>query len=245
VLIANGKSAQGNKAVGRIIDRMDFVVRFNYFKIRGSAAAAALGSRTDLWFLSEMKRPAAREFDKTIHPRQYVIPVAIPARLGCSKKALKKCTVLPAERRAWNTRGRRLKNLYCGKLKLRPDSFRVVPLEVLETLRQKYGFFSMWPSTGLLGILYVLHSYPDAKVYLHGYDFTRAKKSDCPEEAVRRREGKASARTYICRSSALGHFWETHKKSGTVHNLFAEGEVIRRLSKDGKIAVLKATSPTS
>ena len=58
---------------------MDFVARFNYFKIQ-KGAGAALGTKTDLWFLSEMKRPSAKEFNKAIRPRQYIVPVSIPAR---------------------------------------------------------------------------------------------------------------------------------------------------------------------
>ena len=80
---------------------------------------------------------------------------------------------------------------------------------------------------------------------LHGYDFTRAKKSDCPEEEVRKGGGKGADRRFVCRSPVLGHFWESRKKSGTVHNMFAEGEVIRRLMKQGKVAWLKANSPNS
>ena len=51
---------------------------------------------------------------------------------------------------------------------LRPGRFRILPLDILKKLRTQYGFTSMWPSTGLIGIIYVLHYYPEAKVYLHG-----------------------------------------------------------------------------
>ena len=59
---------------------MDFVIRFNYFQVKGGAARASLGSKTDLWFLSEMKTPVAKEFDRSKKPKQYVVPVSIPAR---------------------------------------------------------------------------------------------------------------------------------------------------------------------
>lgn len=35
-----------NAKLGKTIDGMDFVVRFNYFQIKGSAARAALGTKT-------------------------------------------------------------------------------------------------------------------------------------------------------------------------------------------------------
>lgn len=34
----------------------------------------------DLWFLSEMKTPTAKEFDRSNKPKQYVVPVSIPSR---------------------------------------------------------------------------------------------------------------------------------------------------------------------
>lgn len=166
-------------------------------------------------------------------------------RQGCSNKTPKKCGITASEHREWTAKGKRLRALYRAKLNLKPGRFRILPLDVLTELRRQYGFTSMWPSTGLIGIVYVLRYYPEAKVYLHGYDFTRAKKRDCPEEELRRGGGKRSDRKYVCKSSALGHFWERSKKTGTVHNMFAEGEVIRRLMKQGKLAWLKANSPNS
>ena len=38
---------------------------------------------------------------------------------------------------------------------------------------------------GLIGIIYAVHYYPGAKIFIHGYDFTKAKASDCPESKVR------------------------------------------------------------
>lgn len=165
-------------------------------------------------------------------------------RLGCSKRTPKKCGITSAQQREWTAKGKRIRSLYRSKLKLKHGRFRILPLDVLTDLRRQHGFTSMWPSTGLIGIVYVLRCYPDAKVYLHGYDFTRAKKSDCPEEEVRRGGGGSSDRRYVCKSSALGHFWERSKKSGTVHNMFAEGEVIRKLMKQGKVAWLRVNSPS-
>lgn len=169
----------------------------------------------------------------------------VPYRQGCSKKTPKKCGITASEHREWLAKGKRLRALYRAKLKLKPGRFRILPLDVLTELRRQYGFTSMWPSTGLTAIVYVMRYYPEAKVYLHGYDFTRAKKRDCPEEELRRGGGKRTDRKYVCKSSALGHFWGGFKKSGTVHNMFAEGEVIRRLMKQGKLAWLKANSPNS
>ena len=233
---------------------MDFVVRFNYFKIKNNAARAAVGSKTDLWFLSEMKSPREAEFDASCKPRQFVVPIAIPAKPGCSRKSPKRCRVTPSEQRQWSGKGKKVRSLFRSRLKLATGRFRIVPLSVLHSLRTTHGFTSMWPSTGLIAVIYVLNTYPDAKVYLHGYDFTQARKSDCPEAAIRakaraagtRSGGKGGAgREYICKSSALGHFWGSVKKSGTVHNMFQEGEVIRKLIRRGKVAWLSANSPIS
>lgn len=173
------------------------------------------------------------------------VPVAIPARAECSKRTPKKCAITSVEQRIWRAKGNRVRALFRSKLKLKPGKFRILPLQMLRLLRKRYGFTSMWPSTGLIGIVYVLHYYPDAKVYLHGYDFTRARRSDCPEAAMREKGGKDTSRSYVCRSSALGHYFEKTKKSGTVHNMFAEGEVIRSLLKQKKVAWLKPNSPNS
>lgn len=156
----------------------------------------------------------------------------------------KRCSILAPEKREWVRQGRRLRSLYKSALKLKSGKCRIIPLETLMSLRLQYGFGSMWPSTGLIGIIYVLQAYPSAKVYLHGFDFTKAKRGDC-KEPQRVGNGMASAREYVCKSPALGHFWEKHRKSGTVHNMFAEGEVIRNLIRKKKVAWLTANSPNA
>ena len=45
--------------------------------------------------------PTAKEFDKRNKPLQYIIPVAIPARNGCSKSTPKRCNLMGAELRKW------------------------------------------------------------------------------------------------------------------------------------------------
>jgi len=48
-----------------------------------------------------------------------------------------------------------------------------------------------------------------------------------PWSTVRRecdKDPKDCEREYVCRSKSLGHFWEKAKKSGTVHNMFEEGQ---------------------
>ena len=48
-----------------------------------------------------------------------------------------------------------------------------------------------------------------------------------PWSTVRRdcdKDPKQCEREYVCRSKNLGHFWEKAKKTGTVHNMFEEGQ---------------------
>jgi hypothetical protein len=48
-----------------------------------------------------MKTPTSRAFDRATNPQQYIVPVAVPARTGCSKKQPKRCAITTAEHRVW------------------------------------------------------------------------------------------------------------------------------------------------
>jgi hypothetical protein len=92
-----------------------------------------------LWKMSNMQR-----FTPGFQPSSLCCYVVISWFLNDSKCAFRTQLVAAT---AWSARGKKLRAMYRSRLKLEPDRFRILPLEMLNTLRGEYGFHSMWPST--------------------------------------------------------------------------------------------------
>mmetsp|Transcript_31306 Transcript_31306/g.74399 ORF Transcript_31306/g.74399 Transcript_31306/m.74399 type:complete len:247 (-) Transcript_31306:154-894(-) len=213
ILVGNGKSLL-RKKLGGAIDAFDVVGRFNYFRLKGHEAN--VGRKTTLWFLGELKTPKAKEFDRSVSPERYVVPVSWPVKKGC-----KKCgPTSKAKKQGRVTRSKVLKKWASAGLS---KKLEIVPDGVQFALRMRYKYRQQWPSTGLIAIAYCLHFYKPP-ITITGFDFGSARKKDCGWTG--------------CSSKLLGHWFQKRYKSHTVHNMYAEGAFIKMLRKRGLVKVL-------
>ncbi|KAK3269338.1 hypothetical protein CYMTET_22217 [Cymbomonas tetramitiformis] len=87
-----------------------------------------------------------------------------------------------------------------------------IPNPELEMLLfTKYRLFTVYPSTGVLAIVYCLEKFPSAKITIAGFDFLR---------------------------NQLGHYWEKTLKTGTVHDTRMETRWIRNLTDNSRLEIL-------
>mmetsp|Transcript_20106 Transcript_20106/g.55806 ORF Transcript_20106/g.55806 Transcript_20106/m.55806 type:complete len:339 (+) Transcript_20106:287-1303(+) len=213
ILVGNGKSML-KKKLGAQIDSFDVVGRYNYIRLKGHTPN--VGRKVTLWFLGELKQPSAPEFDRSIHPERYVVPITWPATKGCKKCLPSKAARKNAERSTMKVKKKWQAVGLSKRLEIMPD-------EVLIDLRLKYGYNQQWPSTGLISVVYALKYY-NPPIAVTGFDFGTAKKKDCSWTG--------------CTSKVLGHWFQKNYKSHTVHNMFAEGQFMKMLQKRGLVQVI-------
>eukprot|EP00873_Tetraselmis_striata_P045666 jgi/Tetstr1/465930/TSEL_010544.t1 len=210
VLVGNGKSLL-RKKIGAVIDTYDVVGRYNYFQLK--KFEAHVGHKTTLWFLGELKQPTHSSFDRSVKPERYVVPVVWPATKGCIKcvpnsGAQKRVRAIRDRvQRKWSSAG-------LGK------RLEVMDPAVEMALRRQYKFRQQWPSTGLLSVIYALKYY-EPPIAIAGFDFVNSKSKDCNWDG--------------CSSNLLGHWFQKSYKQHTLHNMYAEGQLLKSLARRGKV----------
>jgi len=220
VIVGNGQSTIGKK-MGKEIDDHDIVVRFNFFQLDGFKQD--LGTKTDIWILGELKAPGTKgtyssshakfispsRMDTRVKPEKYIVPIVWPLNKICSPKKKLACKPTPAiqaQRRRTMTRVRKAYESHHIDDKL---IFMHSRIEYL--LQAKWGYLGKWPSTGILGVIYCLETYPDSQINLIGFDF---------------------------HDTHLGHYWEEVRKTTTVHSMSGEGNLIDALVAKGYVTML-------
>jgi len=220
VLVANGRSVLKRK-MGTVIDSFDIVARFNYFEL--GSFTPFVGTRTDLWFLGEMKVPgpkrvrgkhtsftSKRQMNLKIRPTmKYIVPVVYQYKAAkCTPKNPKACLWGKPEQQ----RVRKLqKEIFMDYNKYGlAGQLELVDMANQFTLATKYGYSEPYPSSGVMAIVYCLENF-GAPVTIHGYDFM----------------GKS-----------LGHYFEKVKKTWTSHSMGGEGKFITKLINRGLVNVL-------
>jgi len=196
------------------------VGRFNYFELGGFTKN--VGSRTDLWFLNEMKIPgprrirtkvssftSKRQMNLKIQPSmKYVVPVSYSYSKGCGAKQPDNCRIAPKEQKRVGKIHAELKAGY-AKFNIK-DKLEMMKPDYQWLLATKYGYSAPFPSTGLLAVVYCLENY-GAPVTITGFDF---------------------------QEKSLGHYFEKVKKTWTSHSLKGEMKFISRMTAAGMLVVI-------
>lgn len=219
-LVANGRSVlKRSRETGAVVDGHDLVGRFNFFRTK--SFSDRVGSRTDLWFLGELKQPGPKGFrgstavgkttmDMKVKPQRYIIPVVYPSPKRCSPVNPKPC-VPNAQQLAHRKREEGIIRKQYGRYGIKGERLQIMPVEMEMLLQQKYHMTSQWPSTGMLAIVYCLEVFPESTVSIMGFDFG---------------------------SGQLGHYWEPVNKRRTVHSMGMEGNFVQNLIRLGRVKFL-------
>lgn len=218
VLVANGRSVLSTTK-GKEVDEHDLVGRFNFFKTLGFEQH--VGSKVDLWFLSELKEPGPRgsrgvlgprggTMNMKIRPQKYVVPVVYPTPPACAKKKTwNVCLPNKGDVKYRKSTIDILKKVY-NKYHI-GNKLEIMPSEIERLLQTKYKYADKWPSSGILAIVYCLEMYPNSHISLLGYDFG---------------------------NGGLGHYWEKILKKTTVHNMKHESSFLNTLIATGRVSKL-------
>lgn len=214
-LVANGKSTL-NHDFGADIDAHDLVCRFNFFVTKNFEKK--VGTRTDIWFLGQLKMPGPKGFrgtkavghslmNLTVVPEKYIVPIAYEVTKSCTPKKPHYCAPAKKDVAMYKKESDFIIRLYT-RYKIQREKIEILPQEYQMWLQRKYKYCHQFPSTGALSLVYLMHHFPESKVSVYGLDFLK---------------------------NEIGHYWEKITKHRTIHDMKGETKFIRALQSTGRV----------
>jgi len=208
-VLGNGPSLVKGEPLGKYIDEMDEVVRFNNFQTKASGMEAWTGSKTTVHFSDSMLFPSYPEYHV---PGASLVLSLFNDRLLCAGSYFIFRIGIDL---AWNE---------CFKM-LGDEALGAVSEEDINNLKKELGI-THWkhPTSGVLGIDWMVRNRPDTSepVYIHGFDFF---------------EGDLIH--YYNKTEPLYERINNHVGVNTMHQPEKEKAYVARLVEEGKVKWLR------
>ena len=190
--------------------------RFNFFVTKNFEQK--VGTRTDIWFLGQLKMPGPKGFrgtkavgkslmNLTVVPEKYIIPIAYEVGKTCTPKKPQMCRPSSKDVAVYKKESSFITRLYM-RYRIDPRKIEILPQEYQIWLQRQYKYCHQFPSTGALALVYLMHHFPESKISVYGLDFLK---------------------------NEIGHYWEKITKHRTIHNMKGEAKLIREFQRTGRV----------